>query len=306
MQFSVTISSVLILIAMAIPGFLLIRSKLIKAEAIPALSAILLYVNQPAFTIHSFMQQSFSSDIVLNMLIVGGLSLLIHLIIIAISSMIFKRDSNLMRGRAYVFSSSFGNIGFMGLPVIKMLMPDNPEVVIYLAIMFVVFNVLTWTLGIYTVTGDKKYMSIKKAFINPPTLALIIAIPLFVFNVNVPERVVFPIRYLSDMIVPLSMLILGMRFGASDLKKIFYGWGLYVSSFLKLVVTPLIALAIMKLIKLDYTVMTTVYILMAMPSATMGLIIAEKFGGDREASASVILGSSLISIATIPLVLLLI
>lgn len=305
MQFGLTITSVLTLIAMCIPGFLLIRFKLLKENSIAVLSVILLYINQPAFTIYSFQSASYSSAILGNILIVAAITSIIHIVVLLISYPIFNKDKNNMRGRAYAFASAFGNIGFMGLPVIRLLMPDNPEVVIYLAIMFVIFNMLAWTVGIYIITGDKKYMSIKKAVFNPPTLALVIAIPLFIFKVTLPAKVMFPIEYLSDMIVPMAMLILGMRFGATDIRKLFNDWGLYVSSFIKLVITPLLAFGLMKLFRMDYTVFQTLFILMAMPAANMGLIIAENFGGDKEASAKAVLGSTIISIITIPLVLLL-
>ncbi len=270
MQFGLTVTSVLTLIAMCVPGYLLIRSKLLKEEAIAILSAVLLYVNQPAFSFYSFQSQPYSRAILGNILTVAAISILIHLIVLFASFFIFRCDRNKFRGRAYAFASGFGNIGFMGLPVIRMLMPDNPEVVIYLA----------------------------------PTIAFFAAFPLFIFNVAVPQAVLFPIKYLSDMIVPMAMLILGMRFGATDMRGLFSDWGLYVSSFIKLIITPLLAYLMMKLARLDQTVFTTVFILMAMPAANMGLIIAEKFGGDREASAKAVLGSSLISIITIPLVLL--
>lgn len=305
MQFGLTVSSVVILIAMSIPGFILIRTKMLKENSIAILSVILLYINQPAFTIYSFQAEEFSTDILVNMLIVLALTFIIHIVIIAIAYIIFKQDKNNMRGRAYAFASSFGNIGFMGLPVIRLLMPDNPEVVIYLAVMFIVFNLLSWTVGIYIITGDKSYMSLKKAIFNPPTLALFVALPLFLLNIKLPELIMFPIRYLSDMIVPMAMLILGMRFGACNVKKLFSDWGLYVSAFIKLIITPLFAYCLMKLIKLDDIIFQTLFILMAMPAANMGLIVAEQFGGDKEASAKAVLGSSLISIITIPLVLLL-
>jgi len=304
MRIDLTITSVLTLIAMCIPGYLLIKTKLLKENSIAVLSAILLYVNQPAFSFYSFQTEKFSSAIFGNILLVFAISTVIHLVILILSYFIFRQDRDGLRGRAYAFASGFGNIGFMGLPVIRMLMPDNPEVVIYLAVMFVIFNLLAWTVGIYIITGDKKYISFKKAIINPPTLAFFVAFPLFIFKVSLPSEVLFPIKYLSDMIVPMAMLILGMRFGATDVRKLFSGWGLYVSSFIKLIITPVLAFVIMKLVKLEYTVFQTVFILMAMPAANMGLIIAEKFGGDRESSAKAVLGSSLISIITIPIVLL--
>ena len=225
MRIEATITSVLTLIAMCIPGFILIRSRLLKEDAIAALSAILLYVNQPAFSFYSFQTSGYSGSILNNILLVMAISALIHLIVLIISYLVFRYDAKPDRGRAYAFAASFGNIGFMGLPVIRMLMPDNPEVVIYLAVMFIVFNMLSWTVGIYLITGNKKYMSIKKAFLNPPTIAVLIAFPLFMLNITLPQAALFPIRYLSDMIVPLAMLILGMRFGACEVRKLFSDWG---------------------------------------------------------------------------------
>ena len=61
-------------------------------------------------------------------------------------------------------------------------------------------------------------MSVKKALINPPTLTLLVALPLFFAGVtmkSMPAEVVKIIGYFGDMTAPMCMIILGMRFGAA-------------------------------------------------------------------------------------------
>ncbi len=307
MEFGTTIINVLVLIALAIPGYLLVRTGKLKSSTIYVLTTILLYVNQPAFTLSSFQAEVYSKTVMNNMLIVFGITAFMQIFAMAVAGFILKKIcADKAKAQAYTFASSFGNIGFMGLPVVRLLLPNNPELVIYLAMMFVAFNLMAWTIGIYIMTGEEKYISFKKAIINPPTIAFCIAFPLFLFGVQIPAKIMYPIDSLAAMIIPLSMLIVGMRFGEVRPKELFGDKELYVSSLIKLIITPIVTLILASFIPIDDTLRAFIVILMAMPSATMGLIVAEQFGGDKEASVKAVLGSTLLSIITIPLVLLLV
>ena len=55
MNFSTTALSVLLLIAMAVPGYLLVKTKMLPEKAITYLSVLLLYVSQPFLSIRSFL-----------------------------------------------------------------------------------------------------------------------------------------------------------------------------------------------------------------------------------------------------------
>ena len=133
-----------------------------------------------------------------------------------------------------------GNVGFMGIPVVKALFPNNPEMLIYVAIINVSFNVISWTLGVYTITGDKSNVSVRRAFLNPPTVALVAALPLFFFKAYIPAAVFTPIQscanYLAGMTLPLSMIILGIRLAEIPFGSLFTSPVAYVSAALKLVV----------------------------------------------------------------------
>lgn len=306
MDFATSAISVGVLVALCIPGYILIKTKLLTTKAIPVLVSVLLYVNQPFLTLYTFQTKVFEESLLYNMGMVLLLALLTQLIMLVLARTVFLIDkNNLPRARAYSYTSSFANVGFMGIPMAQVLLPNSPEALLYIAIYVCAFNLIAWTLGIYLLSGNKKYISIKKAIFNPPTVMLIIALPMFFCSYQLPQEVLNPIRYLAEMNTPLSMIILGMRLGDIRFLQLFKGLGVYVSCVLKLVVAPLIIYALMLPFGLDKTVMVTMYMLTAMPAASMSLLTAEKYGGDVEAASKSILLTTLFSIVSVPVMLLL-
>ena len=59
-SFSTTALSVLLLLAMAIPGFIVIKTKVVKASVISGFAAVLLYVSQPFLSVRSFLQVEYT------------------------------------------------------------------------------------------------------------------------------------------------------------------------------------------------------------------------------------------------------
>lgn len=332
MTFVTTLTSVAIMVALAVPGFILRKMKMLPEKAVATLVVVLIYVSQPFLTIDSFLSKDFSPSLLINMLITLGLSLVLHIAVFFIAKLVFsffrvKRKENesdedyqkrveLNAGqkRIAVITSFMGNIGFMGIPVMKLLFPGNAEMLIYTAVFMVGFNVASWTLGVYTVTGDAKNISLRRAFFNPAVFALVVAIPLFVLKKYIPVSLLTPldqgIGFLADMTLPLSMLILGIRLADVKVVELFSEVKIYFVCVMKLLVAPLLSLGVVLLLRLifpslDENVMTTVFIAMAMPSAALTLSFAEKFDGERNSAVRATLITTLLSIVTIAVLMLL-
>ena len=206
--------------ALCVPGFVLRKRNMLPDSAVAALVAVLIYVSQPVLTVSGFMEKDYDPALLPNMAIVLLGSFVVHLAAYVAARLVFKampggdEDKDKAK-RAGTICSFMGNVGFMGIPVVKALFPENPEMLIYVAVINISFNVISWTLGVYTITGDKSNVSIRRAFLNPPTVALVVALPLFFFKSYIPVAVFMPIRtvadYLAGMTLPLSMIILGIR-----------------------------------------------------------------------------------------------
>ena len=304
--------------ALCVPGFILRKRKMLPDSAVAALVAVLVYVSQPVLTVSGFMEKDYDPSLLPNMAIVLLGSFVVHLAAYLVARLAFKAvrgdEETDKAKRAGTICTFMGNVGFMGIPVVKALFPNNPEMLIYVAIINVSFNVISWTLGVYTITGDKSNVSVRRAFLNPPTVALVAALPLFFFKAYIPAAVFTPIQscanYLAGMTLPLSMIILGIRLAEIPFGSLFTSPVAYVSAALKLVVVPLVSFALLYPIhalfpQTDNGVIISIYIAMAMPSAALTLSFAEMFDGDRETAVKTSVITTALSVLTIPLLMLL-
>lgn len=331
-DFLTSLISVGLMIALAVPGFILKRKNMLPEKAVATLVAVLIYVSQPFLTISSFMEKDYRPELLANMGISLLLSLVFHAAVFFLAKLIFAcfrakskegmtdeenqaaSDALDKQKRICVITSFMGNVGFMGIPVMKALFPDSGEMLLYTAVFILGFNIASWTLGVYTVTGDKKNISFRRALLNPPTVALVVALPLFFFKSYIPAAVLSPVSsvvgYLADMTLPLSMIILGIRLADVKFSELFTDVKVYAVCAVKLVASPLLSLGIMLLLRLifpslDSFVIITGFIVMAMPAASLSLTFAEMFDGDSKTAVKVTLLTTFLSVITIPLLMLL-
>lgn len=319
----------LVLFLFMVPGFLLKKFNMIGEGATYTLSTILLYVCQPALAIKAFCVFSeedykiVSSVDKLVLLKNFGITILITaasiLAVFAICKLVFFKSKNKSTANVYSFIAMFSNCGFLGIPFIEMFTDNNPLAVMYMMVFNVAFNILCWTLGVWLVSGDVKNISIKKIVTNPTLITGFVGLILFFapeFNIfmfeGLEELQIFP-TYLANMTAALSMIIVGIRLAETPAKELFCKPGVYVAGGLRLVVAPFLCL----LISLpfwsvlgkglasgfeEYVYLAPI-IAMAMSPAAAVVAMAERFGGDKTAATSAFVTNTILSIITIPLVI---
>ncbi len=296
-------------IVLAVPGYVLRKIKLFPEGSANVLAILLLYVASPFLNISSILGKTFSVELLPNFAIVFVLAVIIQLTVYFIAKLCLKPVKDDETRRVSVTTSFLGNVGFMGIPVLKALFPQNDDIILYAVVFNIAFNAICWTIAVYEITGDKSKMKLSKIILNPPVVASIIAIPFFVLNIKIPDRIMTAFSYLGEMTLPLSMLILGIRLAEVPIKTLFTSGPVYASVFIKLIVSPLVALLIILLARLvfpfDNTVVAALYVVAAMPSAAMALSFAERYGYGRETAAKSLLLSVVCCIFTIPLLMML-
>lgn len=306
MDFQITASNVLMLVALAIPGYILVKTKVLKPDVIPKLVIILLYVNQPFLSLYSFQQAVYSPELALNLLYVFLISTFAQLLMMGLCYLSFFKKFDDARYRVCTFASACGNVGFFGVPILQALLPEYPEAVMYSAVYIVSMNLIGWTLGMFLLSGDKKYVSFKNFALNPSTLTMIVALPLFFCSVQLPDIVMEGVTYLGrNMAPPMAMFILGMRFACASMKEVFLEWRQYIAVVLKLVIFPLVCLLILIPMPIASEVKAALYIMSAMPPATVILNFSELLGTAPKTAANIVLLGSIMSIITFPVLMLL-
>ncbi len=312
---------VLSLIMLAVPGFLLVKTKLIPESASGALSTIVLYGCQPVLVFMSF-QEYYSSSIALNILVVLGLAFIIHILMFGIMALVFPNKNDVRKIRVVKYASCFSNCGFMGLPFLQMLFGGTSyegEIVIYAATIIAVFNILNWTAGVFMITKDKKEISIKKILYNPTIIAVVLGF-IYFFVVKKPvvglvdsgttlhdalTKIMGSVDTIGNMVTPLSLTVIGMRLAKINIKQLFMDKWAYVVCFFKLVVMAFITTIIVAFLPVSIAIKYVLFFLFAMPSATSSALFAVKFGVDGDSASVYVLLTTLLCILTIPLMFLL-
>lgn len=303
MSFGIAFSNVLLTLLYILPGFLACKGKIAKSEHLPTLSAILMYVCSPCMIVSSFIETERSLANIKQVLLFFVISLMIQVLITLIMYIIFHKKHYDVKYRMLTVSFGLGNAGFFGIPIIKALLPGHPEVACFACVYIVGMNMITFTVGAYCLTGDRKRMAIKRAFLNPSFISFIIALIIFAvdFQSFAPEKMLDAISLMGKMTTPLCMIILGIRLASVSFKKLFTRFYVYIICVCKLLLFPLFSLAIIYFLPLSDLFKAAMFILCGTPCASVMLNIAEMYQGETELAANCVLLSTLLCVFTIPL-----
>ena len=307
-EFIIMLRNVLIFVALAFPGYILVKSKLLKPEQSGVLSKLLMYLGLPFMIFSGVVKNlTFNKDSLLMLGIVALIGIVVILGMFFVSAPLTKMENDKKPRGMLRFCSVFANNGFLGIPLAVAVFGGDSPVFTVLIVLNIINNVLMYTLGAYLTTGDKKNISIKKAFLNPVLVAFVLGC---VFNLlavkkYIPEVITFSDHF-SNVVTPISMTIIGMKLGATSLRTLFRCGRLYYVSFLKLIVFPIAVTAMMFILKVvpvnlpADSIILGVFVAFSMPTAGLATVFADEFDGDTENAVIFTLGTTVLSILTIP------
>lgn len=209
----------------------------------------------------------------------------------------------------------FSNVGFMGIPVISALY--GSDVIIYIVFYMLGYNFLLYTYGIILARSSAKpayaenhnsngsFKENLKAIINPGTIAGIIAIILFVCKIQVAAPMTSFIKYLSQCVVPFSMILIGASMAQQELKTIFKDVRMYWFLLIRLILIPVIMALCVRNLPLDAQILGVFILMLAMPVGSIVVLVAMEQGADSACCTRGSVISTLLSIITIPVIALL-
>lgn len=307
MGFQIALSNVLLTLLYIVPGFIICKLKKVAAEHLSSMSAVLIYVCSPCMIVNSFLQLEFSPSGLGNMGLFFVVTLVLQIAFMLILYLIFRKKYADSKYRILTIGSVLGNVGFFGLPVVKAILPDFPEVTCYSSVYVLSMNMLVFTMGVFCLTNEKKYVSLKSAILNPATFSVLVALPLYLFGVKqyLPAILTGGIALLGNMTTPLCMIILGIRLATVQFKKLFTRPIIYLICACKLIIFPLFCYLAVYFIPLDFAFKASVLVLSSVPCASVILNLAEMHRSETELAANCVLLSTLLCFLTIPALVLL-
>lgn len=309
--FLISLLAVAVLLACAVPGYILIKRRMISESCIPGLSKILLYVANPCLVVYTFSVTPFSVEKLCDIGIFALMCFLFNALMLGISYLALRKRSSDAIYRIMTVATTFSNCAFFGIPIIEALFPEAASgLIVYTTVWAQVMNIFGWTVGSAIITRNVKYISVKKIVLSPVIIGLAVALVVFICQIPLT----FPIpgtdmtfTLLSDIITitgrmstPISMLIMGMRLATMDMASIFKSPKVYLTIGVKQLVMPALALLLLYFLPIDPLVKSTFYIISACPVASVVLNYAEMLGEGQSEAASMVLTGTIFSILTLP------
>jgi predicted permease len=293
------LNQVFILTALMAVGVLLHKCKIITNELVRGLSLLLVNVAVPCTILSSF-HFALTQTLMASALAVFGISAAIHVVLIGLAQLCFYR---LPKGRrqVFIFATVFSNCGFVGFPLAQGLFGDIG--VFYASIFSIPFNFLIFSYGVHLFGGLDESQSLWRKVANPPLIATMIGLVFFVATIRLPSPIAKTIINLGNMTTPLSMLIIGAMLAETKITAVFTDPQFYYLSLLKLIVAPLLVVVALAPFALDHTAAYTCIALVAMPSASLVGVFAQRYNGDTITAARCAFVTTVLSVITVPALL---
>lgn len=306
-SFSVTFSNVLLTLLYLFPGFLLCKFRKVRAEHLSSVSVILLYVCGPGMFLNALTALDYSPELLKRMGLFLFFSLLGETALMLLVLLLLGKKKKEFGMRMLSIASVMGNVGFFGMPVVRAAFPAAPEAAVYSCVFNTSLNILAWTVGVYTLTGEKRYISLRAAFLNPTILSVAAGLILYLLRAKnwLPGLLQDGFRTVGAMSTPLCMLILGIRLATMDFRKLFTTPLVWLISAGKLLVFPLFCYLLVLPFPFDPVFKGSILILAGTPCASILLNLAEIHHNGQELAANCALLTTLLSVFTIPLLSLL-
>lgn len=289
---------VLILFLLVAVGFACGKVKLFHQIAVKGITDFVLIIVIPCVIIQSF-QRPFNSQMLLGLGIAAAAAIAAHLLGILLAHLTVH-DKNQARERVLRFSVVFSNAGFMAIPLQQAILGEDG--IFYGAAYIAIFNLMLWSYGLVTMSGDRESLSPKKLLLNPGLIAIAVGLALFLSSVTLPEVLAAPIGHLAALNTPLPMIIVGFYLADTHLLDALKDKKVYWCIFLRLIAVPLLSLGGLLLCGVRDTLLVSVVIAASAPVAAAATMFSTKFDQDVELSVNLVSISTILSILTMPLI----
>lgn len=298
--FYFSLATIVVIIAL---GFYLGKKKLISEKTNKDLVGLLLSVFMPAALLNAFpteFDQS-SADLFVSGLL-AGLVVMLAMILAAqlfFGKWFFKGELRFEAKFAFIFN----NATFLGYPLISTTF-DNSVVIAYCGFI-VAFNFALFSYGVFLFERKLSLKFFKNLLTNPNILAVLIGMIFFLTSFHLWTPLQSAVSYVASATTPLSLISIGYMLSHAHLKQLWRRWRLVVIAAIQLIFAPFLAWLLLNLLRFPSEVVIVCTLIQALPTATSLGLFAEKYGGNQVESSELVVISTALSMATLPVVVLL-
>jgi predicted permease len=260
-----------------------------------SLSKINFYIFIPVFMFYSLLifkpgDREIAMTILFNLL----LAVVTFLAMVGITRYL-KFQANL--AAAATLSAMIFNSANYGIPVVQL--AYQGEGVAIQVITITAMNVLTYTLGVFIVGGWSEW---KKGIITilklPILYALGLALIIRGMNIDLPDALMTPLKWVADAMAPIALLTLGAQLGRSGI-SLYHPRELWITIAVRLLLCPLLALGLIYAMGFHGLLARVLFVSSSFPTAVATVLFGIEYDKEPTFSADVVFITTLLSAITV-------
>jgi predicted permease len=273
-------------------GFAL--AKLLKINPRP-LSQVIFYVFSPILVFKLMIGSQLSNKDIFQTLVIASILMAIVGILTWLIGRALKFDRKILA--AVIITAMFMNAGNYGLPLTDFAF--GAAALAFASVFFVVNAMFTNTIGVVIASsGSMSVLTAIKGLVKFPAIYALAAGILFLrFNWQLPSGLDRVVTLLSNAAIPCMLVLLGMQLVNIRLNG--QRLPLLLTSSMRLLIAPLLAIALTRLFHVSIPATQAVVLEAAMPVAVMTTILATEFDVEPSFVTAAVLLTTLLSPLTL-------
>ena len=299
--FLIAFKTVLPLFLLVIIGIAFSRSKVNKSAWFEVLNGYSLWIGFPALVIASLMHLKPQGESFLGLILLNSAYIVVCTLLAFPLARIFGLSKQ--SRRALFLILPFGNIAYLGMPVLTNSFGNEVAPVAAIISAVYVFWLLTLVIILLELTGEGK-ISAKKIGLNlmknPLLLSVFVGLIIVLFQINVPEVIGTTVQLLANSVTAVVLFSLGLFLGMQHIGKPkdwfqVLGWVVFT-----MLLIPFLFSNIAQTIQLNTLQLKATIIDSAMPMGLTPYLLAVKYNAKPVLAARIVVLGTLLSMLIIP------
>lgn len=284
-------------------GYLLKKYQFPNQEFWPGIEKMSYFILFPTLIFVALLKAQINLELITKVIIVVSLPAIISGLMQYLG---FLMPSQSRATFSSMFQGAVRNNTMISLVIVAWLVPSNGVAIMAIIILIMVpFNNLS---SIYILLrygdGDKDISFSKVLFgiiKNPLIIACALGLILNVSSIELARPLINTADFLGRSALPFALLAVGAGLKLDSLFE--QKLAILLSSFSKLILTPLLSLGLCILLDAGSDLTKVAIVFSAMPTAVSAYILSKRMGGDSTAMAQIITVQTLLAAFTIPVFL---
>lgn len=306
-QFFTVLTQIGIFLILILLGILAVKCRILDEHSLGNVSKVIMRMALPAYIFINTAEGATRAGLAASLMVIP-LAVALYLMLFLLS-LVLEKVFRLKGNRSHVFRAivMFGNVGFMGIPLVVELYPDTA--LLYISLFTILDQVLFWTYGVALTRpvgekGERHGNSLAglKNLLSPALIAIVLATVLVLLNIRLPYVLSATLNKLGAASMPLSLLYIGGMLSMTDVRKVLKCWELYGEILLKMLVLPLAFFAVMRALAVPLDMAGTITFLTGLPAINMVAMLAKNNGSEGDYAVCAVMMTTLACLVTLPLV----